>query len=87
MLFYLVLSQYLSLQSTKKTNINQQQRAVLAQISINNINKISSDELLQRGATICKELETAIKVPLDLVLDEVMDNQSDSDPDNSFDFG
>lgn len=71
-----------SLRNTKKTNISQDQRAFLAQISVNNTEKICSDEPLQRGITMSEELETTIKVASDMVPDEEVNYQSDSDPEN-----
>ncbi len=85
--FQLMFSRNPSLRNTEKTGINHDQRAFLAQISVNNIDKICSDEPLQRGATISEELETTIEVALDMIPDEEVNNPSDSDPENPLEFG
>ena len=74
------------LQNTKKTNISQDQRSFLAQISVNNTDKICSDELLSKGAIISEELETTIEVALDMVPNEELNHESDSDPENLLEF-
>lgn len=76
-----------SLRNTKKTGINHDQRAFLAQISVNDIDKICSDEPLRRGAKISEELETTIEVALDMIPDEEVNNPSDSDSENPLEFG
>ncbi len=55
----------------------------MAQISVENIDKICSDESLQMGATISEELGTTIQVALGMVPDEEVNHESDSDPENS----
>ncbi len=47
---------------------------------------MGSDEPLQRVATISEELETKIKILLDMVPDEEVNHKSDSDPENSLEF-
>ncbi len=86
MLFQLMFSRKPSLRKTEKTNISQDQRGFLAQISVNNINKICSNEPLQRGAKISEELERTIKVAFDIVADEEVNHESDSDPENPLEF-
>ena len=58
----------------------------MAQISVNNIDKICSDEPLRRGATISEELETTIEVAFDMVSDEEVNQESDSDLENHLEF-
>ncbi len=74
------------LQNTKKSNISQDQRVFFAQISVNYIDKICSHEPLQRVATISEELETTIEVALDMIPDEEVNHESDSDPENLLEF-
>ncbi len=81
-----MFSRNLSLQNTKKTNISQDQRAFLAQVSVKDIDKICSDEPLQRGAIISEELKTKIEVALNIVPDEEVNHESDSDPENPLEF-
>ncbi len=76
-----------SLRNTEKINISQDQQVFLAQISVNDIDKICSDDRLRRGATISEELETTIEVALDIVPDEEVNHESDSDLENSLEFG
>lgn len=82
-----MFSRNFSLQNTQKTNFNEDQQAFMAQNSVNNIDKICPDEPLQRGATICEELETTIEVALDMIPDEEVNNPGDSDPKNPLEFG
>ena len=84
--FQLMFSQNLSLQNTKKTNISQDHQAFLAQIPINDIDKICSDELVQKSATISEEPETTIEVALDMVPDKEVNHKSNSDPENPLEF-
>ena len=81
-----MFSQNQSIRNTKKTNVSQDQQALLAQISVHDIDKICSDELLQRGATISKQLETTIEVALDMISDEEVNHESDSDLENLLEF-
>ena len=80
--FQLMLSRNLLLRNNNKTNISQDQRAFLAQTSVNHIDKICSDEPLQRGATISEELGTTIEVALGMIPDEELNHESDSDSEN-----
>lgn len=72
--FQLMFFQNLSLQNTLKTHFSQDLRVFLVQISINNIEKICYDEPLRRGVIILEELEMTIKVALDMVSNEEIDN-------------
>ncbi len=81
-----MLSRNLLIRNTEKINISQDQRAFLAQISVKNIDKICSHEPLRRSATISEELETTIKVALDMVPNAEVNHESDSDPENSLEF-
>ena len=84
--FQLKFSWDSSLQNTQKTNISQDQRTFLAKISVNNIDKICSDEPLRRGAKMSEDLETTIEVALDIVPDEELNHKSDSDLEDLLEF-
>ncbi len=86
MRFQLMFPRNLLLQNTKKTNISQDQRAFLTQISINNIERICFDGHLLKGATISEELKTTIEVGLDMVPDEKVNHESNSDPESPLKF-
>ncbi len=85
--FQLMFSRNPSLQNTEKTNISQGQQPFLAQISVNNIDRIYTDELLQKDARIFKELETTIRVALDMISDDEVNYESHLDPENLLEFG
>lgn len=51
------------------------------------LDKICSDKLLQKGATISEELETTIEVALDMIFDKEVNNLSDLDPEKFFKYG
>ena len=76
-LFQLMFSRNPLLRNTETTNISQDQRTFLAQISVNHIDKICSDEPLQKGVTISEELKTTIKFALDMVPNEEVNHKSD----------
>ena len=86
MRFQLMFPRNLLLRNTKKTIISQDQRAFLTQISINNIDRICFDEPLQKGATISEELKTTIEVALDMVPNEEVNHESNSDPESPLKF-
>ncbi len=81
-----MFSQSPLLRNTEKTNISQDHQAFLAKISVNDVDKICSDEPLRSVATISEELEKTIEVVLDMVRDEGVSHESDSDPENSLQF-